>query len=149
MAKRPTSKQKQPNDVQAILDADRDPDAAVFDELTNPYRVAASEARQHCERMGIDPDSVSEAVRHLARKFKRGPLEILWELADDENNSRSGKLAAASAILPYLAKRTVDAPKAPVKQAPAVMIVPMAQSMEEWMAAAQAQQAALKGTVRE
>jgi len=137
---------RQPNEVQAILAADRDPDVlAACGTRAREFRAA----RDHCASLGIDPDSVSDAVRQLSRKFKRGPLEILWQLADDETASRSARASAAMAILPYLQGKPKEV-KEPLKsQTPGVMEVPIAQSMEEWMSIAGPSQATLKARVRE
>lgn len=147
MARRTVSSiTKQPNEVQAILAADRDPDVPVSrGARAREFRAA----REHCASLGIDPDSVSDAVRQLSRKFKRGPLEILWQLADDETASRSARASAAMAILPYLQGKPKEVKESLKGQTSKVMEVPIAQSMEEWMSIAGPSQAALKARVRE
>lgn len=107
------------------------------------------EGRDACTAMGIDPDAVSDAIRQLAKKFKRGPLELLWSVADNDEASSTARAAAAQAILPYLHGKPGQMKAAPPGKATGVMVVPMAQSMEEWMGIAASSQAALKESVRD
>lgn len=127
--------------------------AAPYREYTGPGpgKFARDAAREHCTSLGIDPDSVSDAVRQLSKKFKRGPLELLWQIADDESASKSARSAAAQAIMPYLQGKLapVKGPEAKGPQTTGVMEVPMVASMEEWSSVASASQDALKKSVRE
>lgn len=141
-----TAKDRQPNEVQAELE-DSYEDRIAASVLT-PDQQIRKEARDHCEKLGIDPETVSDAVRMLSKKFKRGPLEILWELADDENNSKTSRSMCAQAILPYLTSKPEKQTKTPAAMQPGVMIVPASASMEEWAAMAAAQQSALKEEVQ-
>jgi hypothetical protein len=107
-------------------------------------------ARAHCASLGIDPDAVSDAIRQLATKFKRGPLQILWEVADNDQSSASARAAAAMAIMPYLVGKPAPMPTKKQGAVPSgVMELPIASSMEEWMGIASTSQAALKTRVRE
>lgn len=128
---------------------EREADRAEARAAGSPDKAAYLEGRAHCIKLGIDPDSISDALRQLARKFKRGPLEILWRLADDDSAGKSARASAAMAILPYLHGKPKEAKAAPPGQASGVMEVPIAQSMEEWMTIARASQASLKASVRE
>lgn len=141
-----TAKHRQPNDVQAELE-DSYEDRIAASVLT-PDQQIRKEARDHCESLGIDPDSVSDAVRMLSKKFKQGPLEILWDLAADSNNSKTSRSMCAQAILPYLTSRPEKQKAAPPAQTAGVMIVPASASMEEWAAMAAAQQSSLKEEVQ-
>ena len=142
-----TAIHRQPNDVQAELE-DTYEDRIAASVLT-PDQQIRKEARDHCESLGIDPDSVSDAVRMLSKKFKQGPLEILWDLAADPNNSKTSRSMCAQAILPYLTSKPEKQTKTPAAMQPGVMIVPASASMEEWAAMAAAQQAALKEDVQQ
>lgn len=141
-----TAKHRQPNDVQAELE-DTYEDRIAASVLT-PDQQIRKEARDHCESLGIDPDSVSDAVRMLSKKFKQGPLEILWDLAADPNNSKTSRSMCAQAILPYLTSRPEKQKSTAPAQTAGVMLVPVAGSMEEWASLAAAQQAALKEDVQ-
>lgn len=142
-----TAKDRQPNDVQAELEDTYEDRIAAS--VLSPEQQIRKEARDHCEKLGIDPETVSDAVRMLSKKFKRGPLEILWELADDEHNSKTSRSMCAQAILPYLTAKPEKQTKTPAAMQPGVMIVPAAASMEEWAAMAAAQQSALKEDVQQ
>lgn len=110
----------------------------------------AAVARAHCADLGIDPDSVSDAVRQLSKKFSRGPLEILWAVADapDGAVSASARAAAAQSIMPYLQSRPKEVKEAPKGAASGVMEIPLASSMEEWTQASTVSQAKLMADVR-
>lgn len=146
-AARDAAKHRQPNDVQDLLEDS--PEDRIAASVLTPEQLRRKEAAEHCEKLGIDPDSVSDAVRMLSKKFKQGPLEILWELAADERNSKTSRSMCAQAILPYLTTKP-ERPKAsgPTTPQTGIMIVPAAASMEEWAAMAASQQAALKEDVR-
>lgn len=141
-----TAKQRQPNDVQAEL-ADTYEDRIAASVLS-PEQQIRKEARDHCESLGIDPESVSDAVRMLSKKFKQGPLEILWALAEDPSNSKTARSMCAQAILPYLTGRPEKQKAAAPTHQAGVMIVPASASMEEWASMAAAQQSALKEDVQ-
>ena len=142
-----TAKQRQPNDVQAELEETYEDRIAAT--VLSPEQQIRKEARDHCESLGIDPESVSDAVRMLSKKFKQGPLEILWDLAADPNNSKTSRSMCAQAILPYLTSKPEKQTKTLAAMQPGVMIVPASASMEEWAAMASAQQAALKEDVQQ
>lgn len=137
-------------------DADTDPEVRAAHRFSASIGKSASvlqreAARSHLERMGIDAEQVSDAVRLLSLKFSAGPLEILWRIADDPEASKSARSAAAMAIMPYLQGRVIAKPAAADPNAPraGVMVVPPVDELDSWEKRAARAQDQLKRTVRE
>lgn len=113
-------------------------------------KVIDQQRRAHCEKLGVDPDAISDAMRQLLKGYARGPIGVLMDVINDPGASKSAKAAAAQAILPYLhGKPQPVKAAAPKGQASGVMEVPIAASMEQWVGVASASQAELKRVVRE
>ena len=113
------------------------------------YKRHAELKRAHARSLGIDPDSVSDAILELMRTKTKSPLGYLLEVVCDEQASKTQRGMAAQAALPYVHGRPKEVKKDAPGATPSVMEVPMAQSMEEWESIAGPSQQNLKAAVRQ